>query len=367
MRFLVTDSKAILKSEQRKRDHLKICIEEEKYQIEGAETSGYDGITLIHHALPDLSFDRIDPSLSFLGYQINYPILISCMTGGFKKAKALNRELARAAQKLKIPVGTGSIRALFKDSDLFSHFHLKTDAPDVPVISNLGITQLKEIDHPKIYEMVKRLEVQAIAIHINPGEELVQSEGDKDFTGLLETFARFCEKSPCPVMAKETGCGIKPSLVTALLKAGAEFVDLAGSGGTNWLLVEAFRQNQFESEIAREFDSWGLPTAMLQAAVGYCDGHIIASGGIRTGLEIAKSVALGARLAGLALPFIRAVYAKGEEGVVDLGLRLGKVLKMAMYLTGCQNLQQLREAPYLIEESFKSKVEQLKTIEGINV
>jgi isopentenyl diphosphate isomerase/L-lactate dehydrogenase-like FMN-dependent dehydrogenase len=129
--------------------------------------------------------------------------------------------------------------------------------------------------------------------------------------------------------------------------------------------VESYRQSPQERDIAREFDSWGLPTALIQAVIGRCEGRIIASGGIRTGFDIAKSIALGAQIAGLALPFIRAVYAEGPDGAVELGLRLGKVLKMAMFLTGCQNLEPLRSVSYIMEDAFKSKVEQFKKIEGI--
>lgn len=362
---MTTDSRAVERSEKRKKDHLKICIEDDTYQIEDSGQSGYDDITLIHHALPDLSFDSLDTSLTFLDYDITYPFFISCMTGGFNKAKRLNHELAKAAQHLGIPVGTGSIRALFRYPDLFADFHLKSLTPDVPVISNLGVTQLKEIPHVTIYEMLKKLEVQAIAIHLNPGEELVQPEGDKDFTGLMDAFARFAENCPCQVIVKETGCGIKPSLVEDMLKFGADFVDLAGGGGTNWMLVESYRQIPVERDIAREFDSWGLPTALIQAVLGRDNKRIIASGGIRTGLDIAKSVVMGAQLAGLALPFIRAVYGNGFDGAVELGNKLAKALKMVMFLTGSRNLEQLRAAPFLMEESFKSKVEQLTFIEGI--
>ena len=261
----------------------------------------------------------MDPSVRFLETRIPLPIFISCMTGGSGKGLEANHGLARAAQATGLPVGVGSFRVLFDHPELAPHFRLKSLAPDVPVLANIGAVQVRDRQAAEILEWVRRLEVQALVVHLNPGQELFQPEGDRDFRGLKAAIAKLIEKCPVPLIVKETGFGILPSTVRELLGCGAAYVDLAGAGGTNWITVESYRLPPEERASAAEFSDWGLPTAMLLAALGaeagrQDAGRVLASGGVRGGLDAAKAVALGAPLAGLALPFIRAVRKRGRRG-----------------------------------------------------
>ena len=343
---------------QRKAKHLEISVEEENYRIEGTG-GGFERVRFVHHALPEMAADEVDPSLDFLGQRVSLPLFISCMTGGFEEGRALNRVLAQAAQKARIPVGMGSIRLLFHDPGAFDQFHMKPWAPDVPVIANLGAVQVRDLPPERIVAMLERLEVQALAVHLNAGQELFQPGGDRDFSGLRQAVARLCDRSPIPVIVKETGFGFRPSEVDDLLEAGAAYVDLAGAGGTNWVLVESYRADAETAEVAREFEDWGIPTALLLVSLAGKERRILASGGIRSGMEVAKSIALGASLAGMALPFIRAVHREGVEGALRLISRIRRSLQAVMVLTGCRSLAELRQAGLIIEPSLAAEAQSL--------
>ncbi len=347
---------------QRKAKHVEICVDRRSYSVESGE-SGFAGVRFVHHALPEVDERAIDTSLEFLGCRIALPFFISCMTGGSAAGDRINRELAAAAQSARIPVGMGSFRILFRDESFFDQFHLKRFAPDVPVIANLGAVQVREIDPRQVVAMVERLEAQALAVHLNPGQELFQPEGDRDFRGLREAIARLCDQSSVPIIVKETGFGIRPSDVDFLLSAGVAYVDLAGAGGTNWTRVESYRLAEEEAAVAREFDDWGLPTAALLLALRDRPRPLLASGGIRSGVEIAKALALGAGLAGLALPFIRAVAEGGEGGVGRLIAALKRSLRATMTLAGCPDLSALRRSPLLIDPSLRETAALLRAAE----
>jgi isopentenyl-diphosphate delta-isomerase type 2 len=281
------------------------------------------------------------------------------MTGGSAEGFAANRKLAQAAQKARIPVGLGSIRVLFRHEEVFDHFYIKPLAPDVPVLANIGSVQVRDMPHPALFEMCRRLEVQALVVHLNPGQELFQPDGDRDFRGLTEAIARLCGSAPLPVIVKETGFGVRPDTARRLIDSGATYVDVAGSGGTNWVAVESYRLTPTQMQIAREFDAWGLPTAVLLAALRGLEGRVLASGGLRTGIDAAKSIALGAVVAGYALPFIRAVVDGGTAGVLQEIERIRFGLKTAMLLTGSPNVAALRRAPLLSESGFDGEVQAL--------
>ncbi len=348
---------------QRKAQHVEICVDKQAYAVETGE-SGLSGVRFIHHALPELDEREIDTTLHFLGQRIALPFFISCMTGGSARGEQINRELAAAAQAARIPVGMGSFRVLFRDESLFEQFHLRRYAPDVPVIANLGAIQVRDVDPARIIAMVERLEAQAMAIHLNAGQELFQPEGDRDFRGIKEAIARLCERSSVPIIVKETGFGIRPADVDFLLSAGVSYVDLAGAGGTNWIRVESYRLAAGEAAIAQEFDDWGIPTAALLLALRDHPRPLLASGGIRSGMEIAKTLALGAELAGLALPFIRAVAEGGKEGAARLVASLERSLRAAMTLAGCRDLAALRRSPLLIEPRLRESAALLREAEG---
>lgn len=318
---------------------------------------------MIHEALPELSEDKIDTSIDFIDHSLRLPLFISCMTGGSDGGFQANRDLARAAQQVGIPVGLGSVRILFENPGLFSHFSIKSLAPDVPVFANLGAVQVRDRKHNEIFDLLRRLEVQSLVVHLNPGQELFQPEGDRDFQGIKKALARLCERSPVPVIVKETGFGIRPSSVKELLEAGAAYVDIAGAGGTNWILVESYRLETEEREAAEEFRSWGIPTALILALTGKNRGRILASGGLRTGMDVAKSIALGAELAGLALPFIRQVCSDGVEGVVRFIRKIEKTLRTVMLLTGSEHLSALRKGKVWYDHSLVSAIDSFREAE----
>lgn len=286
------------------------------------------------------------------------------MTGGSEGGFAANRELAAAAQARGVPVGMGSIRILFDHPELFPHFHLKALAPDVPVLANIGAAQVRDLPHAGLLELCRRLEVDALVVHLNPGQELFQPEGDRDFRGLGEAIGRLCAGSPLPIIVKETGFGIRPARVRQLLAMGATAVDLAGAGGTNWITVEAYRLPEGERAAAAELGDWGLPTALILAALGGKTPGVLASGGVRTGLDVAKSLALGAEMAGLALPFARRVVAGGAQAVEAFIDQLEQVLRAVMVLTGSRTLGELRSGKLMMSPDFTARVRALQETEA---
>jgi len=318
--------------------------------------TGFENIHLLHTALPEVSEKDIDTSVNFLNQTSAKPFFISCMTGGSEGGFKANKNLAKAAQKEKIPVGLGSIRVLFDHPELIQHFHIKNFAPDVPVLANIGGVQVRDRDHENLFELVKRLEVQSLVVHLNPGQELFQPEGDRDFKEIKPAIGRLCEKSPVPVIIKETGFGIHPGLVKDLLSLGAAYIDVAGAGGTNWVTVESFRLPKDQQEIADEFKEWGYPTALLLAALketGITEtGKILASGGIRTGMDIIKSIVLGAHMSGLALPMIRHAVDEGEEGVIQYIQKLNDVIRKVMILTGSTTVEGLSKKQFWMDHHF---------------
>lgn len=346
----------------RKAKHIEICTAP-SYDPEGASAM-FEHLAFRHRALPELSWDEVKTDTQFLGRPIKLPLFISCMTGGSESSYQINKDLARAAQAVGVPVGMGSIRILFRKPECFHDFHLRPLAPDVPIFSNLGAQQLVEErlrdNYATLNEWNKRLEVDAQVIHLNPGQELYQDDGDRDFRGLKDTLEDFIRRSPRPVIVKETGFGMAPDEVDWLLKAGAASVDLAGAGGTNWLTVEAYRLDEAGYESGEGFRDWGWPTALLMAAVGHRKGRILASGGLRSGLDLAKALALGAHAGGFALPVVRAAKEGGSEAVVALLNGYARALKTTMLLTSSRTLADLRKAPLDTSKEFEYRLKNLK-------
>jgi isopentenyl-diphosphate delta-isomerase type 2 len=344
---------------RRKAQHLEICVDEGQYAVESGRTR-LDEVHLVHRSLPELDASTVDPSWNFLSHQVSMPLFISSMTGGSEAGYQTNKDLATVAQRLRIPVGMGSVRILFRKPEVIDDFLLKRFAPDVPVFANIGGVQLPEMDHGEIFAMIRRLEVDGIAVHLNPGQELFQPGGDRDFRGIADAVTRFVEGSPVPVIVKETGFGINPDEVRRLQDAGAQYVDIAGSGGTNWVRVEAYRQEDSVAVAAApEFDEWGLPVALVLAALGRNVPGILASGGMRTGMDVVRAVAMGAEGVGMALPFVRALRTGGIDGAVDFGRRVEYVMRTALALSGCQTPDELRRAPLWVEERLKADTAEL--------
>jgi len=332
---------------QRKARHIEVCTQPSDREIQVGKT-GFERVRLPHRSLPQLSWDEIRLECLFLNRTVKLPLFISCMTGGSDEGHRANRELAIAAQKAGIAVGLGSHRILFRHPEVFEHFHLRPYAPDVPLLSNIGGVQVRDLHPTQLVEMNKRLEVDAQVIHLNPAQELFQENGDKDFRGIREAIARFVEVSPIPVIVKETGCGLSPEEVLDLVNLGVAYVDVAGHGGTSWIMVEAARGTPEEWEEAQDFADWGWPTADILIHLrgeSSLKNKILASGGLRSAMDLAKSLALGASLGGMALPFIQAVVKGGSEAVLQLIQKIEKNLRRIHLLTGCRSPQELSTLP----------------------
>ncbi|MGA2975237.1 MAG: type 2 isopentenyl-diphosphate Delta-isomerase [Spirochaetia bacterium] len=359
----ISDRRGNRKTGARKEKHLTICTDPSRFRVEGTG-AGFPGVHFLHEALPEIAEGDLDTSVLFLEHRAALPFFISCMTGGSRAGFRVNRLLAEAAQELTIPVGVGSIRVLLEDPDLFGHFHVKRIARDVPVLANISAVLVRDGDAASLLSLVQRLEAQALVVHLNAGQELFQPEGDRDFRALKPAIARLCEKSPVPVIIKETGFGIRPVLARELLAMGAAYVDLAGAGGTNWVSVESYRAAPADRVAADEFTDWGIPTALLLAGFGPGQDRLLASGGIRTGTDAAKSLAMGAELAGYALPVIREAVKGGAEAVVSFFRRMEKALRTVMVLTGSRTIADLRRGTVWLEPGFAAAVEKFRSADA---
>ncbi len=328
----------------RKGSHIDICL---KKGVEAkVKTAGFDDVDFFHNALPELDFAKLDTRTPFLGKRLKAPIVIEAMTGGYEKGGEINLALAEAAQEHGLAFGLGSQRAMLEDVALSSTYKVRNVAPDVPLIGNIGMTQLRKYGVQKIAWAVKSVDADALAIHLNPLQELVQPEGDRNFEGCLKLIKKVCDEVPVSIIVKETGAGISPEVAIKLAEAGVAAIDVAGAGGTSWSAVEMLRGNE-SSDGA--FWDWGIPTAVSTTLVSRAVKiPVIASGGVRSGVDVAKGIALGASLGGAALPFLRAWGNGGKKAVSTLAGEWVNELKMAMALTGCRQVHELGSVRLII-------------------
>ena len=352
-RWLITsqldrDSK---ETASRKGDHVRINIERD-VAGKGVE-SGFDEYRLVNCALPEIDLRDVDTACTIFERRLRAPLLISCMTGGTQEARSINQILARVAQEYGLAMGLGSGRALLEDPSLLDTFDVRDAAPNVALFANLGAVQLnKGYGAEECRRLVDMLRADALVLHLNAIQEAVQPEGDTCFRGLIDRIAKICAKLDAPVIVKEVGWGIAPDEVHALFEAGVAAVDLAGAGGTSWSEVERYRISApWRANVAAAFAGWGIPTAeCLRRAVEMGPyGLLIASGGIRTGIDVVKALALGADLVGIAGPFLRAAAA-GFEAASDLAREYVEVLRIAMFALGEPTLARLRATKRIIRE-----------------
>jgi len=341
-------SAAVVGTASRKADHLRINLEED-VSAKGVAT-GFDAYDFVHLALPDLDLNQVDSATMLFGKTLRAPLLISCMIGGTEKAGRLNRVLAEVAQELRVAMGLGSGRILLERPELLDTFNVRAAAPDVLLFANLGAVQLNKgygVDHCR--RLVDAVGADALTLHLNPLQEALQPEGDVCFAGLLDKIGDLCRRLDVPVVVKEVGWGIAPDTVRALIDAGVAAVDVAGAGGTAWSEVERYRATEpWRARVAAAFAGWGIPTAecVRQARRAAPDARLFASGGIRNGIDIAKAIALGADLVGVAGPFVRAA-SRGPNAALDLGRELVETLRIAMFAVGAGTLDELRRTPRL--------------------
>ncbi len=329
----------------RKADHIRINLEED---VRSTLTTGLEKYRFLHQALPDLDLDRVDLSQTLFHRRVAAPILISSMTGGTLEAGTLNRILAEAAQETGIPMGLGSQRAMLEHPELSGTFRVRPYAPDIVLLANLGAVQLNYsygVEHCQ--RAVDMAEADALILHFNPLQEAVQPEGDTRFSGLLPKIEQVCRRLSVPVIAKEVGWGFSEQAARQLASAGVRAIDVAGAGGTSWTQVEMHRiKDEHRARVAAAFRNWGIPTAesirmVRTAAPGLL---VFASGGLRDGVDIAKCVALGAQLGGMASPFLKAA-AKGTQCVVDTIAEIREEIRICMFAAGADSIASLQSTP----------------------
>ena len=331
-------------TQARKADHLRICLEEEVQSPQ--VTTGLEHYRFSHCCLPELDWGDIDLRTRFLGHELGAPLLISSMTGGTEVAHRINQRLATVAQHYGFAMGVGSQRVGLENPDLMATFQVRSQAPDILLLANLGAVQLNYsygLDHYR--RAVDRLQANALILHLNPLQEAVQTKGDTNFAGLLGKIEQLCSALAIPVVVKEVGNGIAAPLVQRLMDGGVAAVDIAGAGGTSWARVESQRATDpIQRRLGQTFADWGIPTAEAVVAARQVAPTLplIASGGLRNGLEAAKVIALGADLVGLALPFLQAA-SDSEAALSLLADSLVAEIRTVLFCTGQAHLKGLRQ------------------------
>lgn len=325
----------------RKASHLDLCATDDVAFSD--KSTLFEAVHLIHDALADLDIDAIDVSTEVLGKELAAPVVIAAMTGGVQRAEHVNRQLAEVAEAHGLGFGFGSMRPLLEGIAL--GYQVRDVAPTIPLFGNLGVVQARTATDQQLLDLVGTTGIDALAVHLNPAQEVVQDGGDTDFRGGVETFARLVEMLPVPVFAKETGCGMSHAVALRLQQVGVEWVDVGGAGGTSWVGVETLRARASTERLGRLFWDWGIPTAASVVQVAPTGMGIIATGGVKNGLDIAKALALGASAAGLARPFLQALNAGGPEQVGTFAKELIHELRVAMLLTGAPDVPSLRSLP----------------------
>lgn len=344
--------------EKRKAEHVRIVAKDKSMD---RRKFYFDKIRLTHRALPEISLDEIDPTVEFLGKKLSFPFMISSMTGGGDKLlKKINTRLAEAAEAEGVAMGVGSQRIFFSEPTSKSSFDLRGVAPSVPLLSNLGAVQFNEdmtLQHAKA--VVDILKADALCIHLNSLQEAIQPEGDTDFSNLCQPLASASERRgnkigeivqglEVPVIVKEVGAGISKADAELLLKAGVQFIDVAGAGGTSWSRIEAARCD--DPSLGELFQDWGIPTPDALKALAPLDVTLIASGGVRTGIDMAKAMILGASVCGMARPFLTPAM-ESTQAVRKVIQRVKKEFVTTMFLLGARTVDDLKGHTELIVES----------------
>jgi isopentenyl-diphosphate delta-isomerase len=335
----------------RKADHIALCeTDDVAFQ---RKSNLLEQVDLVHDALPDLALDEIDLSTTFAGKRLAAPLIIAAMTGGVERAEAINRDLAAVAESYGIGFGFGSQRPLL-ERGIRLGYRVRDLAPSALVLGNIGIVQARGASTERLAALVETCGADALCVHLNPAMEVIQPEGDRDFRGGLETIARLVEALPVPVVVKETGCGLSRSVGRRVADLGVAWVDTSGAGGTSWVGVETLRaSSEDDARLGRRYWDWGIPTA---ASVAQLDGlglGICATGGISSGLDAARAIALGAACAGVARPFLQAWSRGGRDAVhAEVG-RFIQEIRLAMLLTGSADVAALQRAPLVLGPALR--------------
>ncbi|MCS7110897.1 MAG: type 2 isopentenyl-diphosphate Delta-isomerase [Ignisphaera sp.] len=331
--------------EDRKGEHIEHAVNQ---LSQGPLTTLLENVWIVHQAFTELSMDEIDLSTEFLSYKLQAPIIVSSMTGGFEGALNINKKLAELAEEYRLAIGVGSQRAMVIKPELSYTYRVVRDvARSVPVIANIGIAQLSTLSYETVERIVESIEADALAVHLNMLQELIQPEGDRSFRGSSKLLEKIIEKMDIPIIIKEVGNGLSRETASVFYTLGIRIFDVAGAGGTNWVTIEMLRGKGKYESVGEVFRTWGIPTAASIVEVSSVgrDVTVIASGGIRTGIDIAKAIALGAELVGIAQPFLKAVLSDNGREYVETLLHQ---LKIALMLTGCKSVAELKNIHIVI-------------------
>jgi isopentenyl-diphosphate delta-isomerase len=326
----------------RKAEHIRLALDPRMQP----SRSFFDSYRFEHRALPEINYDEIDLACTFLGRPLQAPLLISCMTGGTQDAARINRNLAQAAEATGVAVGVGSQRRALEEPATVETFRIRAQAPSVPILANLGAVQLNYgygLDECR--RAVDMISADALVLHLNPLQEAIQPEGQRNFSGLLDKIGRIAVRLEVPVIVKEVGCGISRAVAEALLAVGVRVVDTAGAGGTSWARIEAARAD--DAALGDLFGEWGIPTPIAIGRLRDLPGlTIIGSGGVRHGIDAAKALAAGADIVGMAYRFLQAANDSADAAVEEVR-RVIVGLRMSMFCVGARTLADLRRAPLL--------------------
>ncbi len=322
----------------RKLSHFELCAQSE---VEFRnKTTWFEHVELVHQPLTGTRFEDIDLSVEVLGKRLEFPLIITGMTGGAEEVGRFNRDIASLADRLGIGFGVGSQRVLLRYPELLHTFDVRPVAPGVLLFGNLGIAQARELTTAQIAGLAESIGADAICIHLNTAMEIIQEQGDRDFRRSIEAIERLVDESPLPIIVKETGCGFSRESGERLARAGVGWIDVSGSGGTSWVAVETLR-NRALRHLGEAFWDWGIPTAASVCELRHLGLDLIASGGIRTGLQAVKALALGARAVGVALPVLRAYVNGGAESVENFLNKFFDEMRTAVMLSGCSRIADL--------------------------
>ena len=330
----------------RKADHLALARTGDVGFVQ--KTALWEAVEFVHDALPEIAVSEVDVRADWLGRTLRAPLVIAAMTGGTDEARAVNRDLAAAAEAHGIGFCFGSQRPLLT-RDIHAGYRVRTVAPTALVVGNLGVVQAAATPTARLEELVAFSGANALAIHLNPGQEMAQPGGDRDFRGGIEAIRRIVAELSVPVVVKETGCGISANVGARLAAAGVRWVDTGGAGGTSWVAVEMHRADADLRATAARFRDWGIPTAASVAGLAGLPVEVCATGGIFSGLDAAKALALGASCVGVARPLLQA-QARGPEELDRAIVQILDELRTAMVLTGCRSLADLRALPLVVGE-----------------
>lgn len=324
---------------RRKLSHFELCA---NHEVEFRnKTTLLEDVELLHQPLTETALEEIDLSVEVLGKRLSYPLVITGMTGGAEEVGVFNRAIAALADRLGIGFGVGSQRVMLRYPEVAETFQVRDVAPNALLFGNIGIAQAREMTTAEVARLGEAIGADAMCVHLNTAMEVIQENGDHDFRGSLATIKRLVAESPLPIIAKETGCGFARESGAKLAAAGVRWVDVSGAGGTSWVGVETIR-NRALRHLGEAFWDWGVPTAASVCELRGLNLNLIASGGIRTGLQAAKALALGSKVIGVALPVLRAYATGGVEAVEAFFQAFFDELRVAVMLCGAASVAELK-------------------------